>query len=143
MANVTNGNFDMEVGWQEMVEQIAKIRDSLPAGEQARAGILAGDEGEAGAINLYGPAYGLPRAISGMNENWYRGYGDPPPQTVIIVGELRDFVDQNFESCTLSGHVTNRYGIANSSVAKWGDIYICRHLRQPWPEFWAHFRYYG
>jgi hypothetical protein len=43
------------------------------------AGILAGNYGEAGAINLYGPAYDLPEAISGINSYWLRGYGDPPP----------------------------------------------------------------
>jgi 4-amino-4-deoxy-L-arabinose transferase-like glycosyltransferase len=143
IANAANGVFDNQIGWPELVEQVAKIRDSLPAEKRARVGILAGDEGEAGAINLYGPAYGLPPAISGMNENWYRGYGDPPPETVITLGELGDFVDQNFDSCTLAGHVTNRYGIANSSVAKWNDIYVCHHLRWRWPEFWRHFRYYG
>jgi hypothetical protein len=46
--------------------------------------------GKLGAVNLYGPAYGLPTAISGMNSNWERGYGDPPPQTVIVLGERRD-----------------------------------------------------
>jgi hypothetical protein len=143
VANSINGNFDMEVGWPDMVEAVAKIRDSLPAEERAHVGILAGDEGEAGAINLYGPAYGLPTAISGMNSNWYRGYGDPPPQTVITLGEHRDFLEQNFESCVLAGRATNRYGIVNSAVAGWDEIFVCRHLRRPWPEFWNHFQYYG
>jgi hypothetical protein len=143
VANNVNGNFDMEVGWPEMVETVAKIRDYLPAEERAHIGILAGDEGEAGAINLYGPAYGLPPAISGMNSNWYRGYGDPPPQTVITLGEHRDFLEQNFESCVLAGRTTNRYGIVNSSLAGWDEIFVCRHLRRSWPEFWKHFQYYG
>ena len=38
--------------------------------------VTASDEGEAGAVNHYGAGYGLPRAISGMNSNWLRGYGD-------------------------------------------------------------------
>ena len=100
--------------------------------------------GETGAVNLYGPAYGLPRAISGMNSSWFRGYGDPPPQTVIVLGEHRDFVDQNFSSCELADHLTNRYGIANMSITGCDDdVFVCRNLRQPWPEFWEHFRYYG
>jgi hypothetical protein len=143
LANSVNGNFDMEVGWPDMAETVARIRDSLPARERAGIAILAGDEGEAGAINLYGPAYGLPPAISGMNSNWYRGYGDPPPQTVITLGLHRDVLDPNFESCILAGHVTNRYGIANSAVAGWDEIFVCRHLREPWPEFWRRFQYYG
>jgi len=91
LANRSNGVFDNEIGWPELVETVAKIRDSLPITQRATLGILAADDAEAGAVNLYGPAYGLPRAISGMNSNWQRGYGDPPPQTVIVVGEDRDF----------------------------------------------------
>ena len=142
-ANAINGNFDMEVGWPDMVARVATIRDSLTAEEQAGVGILAGDEGEAGAINLYGPAYGLPRAISGMNSNWYRGYGNPAPQTVITLGLHRDVLNQAFNSCVLAGHVENPFGIANMAVAGWDEIFICRGLRRPWPEFWKHFRYYG
>jgi len=63
------------VGWPELVGTIAKIRDSLPAEQRARLGILAGDYGAAGAIDLYGPAYQLPPAISGINSFWQRGYG--------------------------------------------------------------------
>jgi len=140
---LNGGNFNMQIGWPELVETVAKIRDSLPAQEQARLGILAGDEGETGAVNLYGSAYGLPRAISGMNSNWMRGYGDPSPQTVIVLGEHRDFVEQNFESCELAGSLTNPYGIENATIAGYTDVFVCRNLRWPWPEFWAHFRYYG
>jgi len=142
-ANNINGVFDNQIGWPDMVEQVARIRDSLPPEERAGVGILAYDEGEAGAVNLYGPAYGLPSAISGMNSNWARGYGDPPPQTVITLGEGRGFLEESFASCVLVGQVTNPYGIANSSVAKWSEIFVCRNLRQPWPQFWAHLQYYG
>lgn len=143
VANAVSGNFDSEVGWPDMVETVANIRDFLPPEERAHVGILAGDEGEAGAINLYGRAYGLPPAISGMNTNWYRGYGSPAPQTVITLGEHRDYLEQNFESCVLAGRATNRYGIVNSTLAGWDEIFVCRHLRRPWPEFWKQFQYYG
>lgn len=143
VANRTSSIFDSEIGWPDMVETVAKIRDSLPVEERFRVGILAGDEGEAGAVNLYGPSYGLPTAISGMNSNWLRGYGDPPPQTVIVLGQHRDFVDRNFEFCKLVGRVTNRYGIENGSIAGYDDIFVCRKLRQPWPDFWKHFQCFG
>ncbi|HEY1467460.1 MAG TPA: glycosyltransferase family 39 protein [Candidatus Acidoferrum sp.] len=141
--SMNGGNFNMQIGWPELAETAAKIRDTLPVQEQARLGILASDEGENGAVNLYGPGYGLPRAISGMNSNWFRGYGDPPPQTVIVVGEDRDFVDHNFASCELAGHLANRYGIRNATIGGYNDVFVCRKPRQAWPEFWKHFRYYG
>jgi hypothetical protein len=56
-ANRVNGNFHYEIGWPEMVECVAKIRDTLPVEDQLHLGILAGDDGQAGAISLYGPAY--------------------------------------------------------------------------------------
>jgi protein-S-isoprenylcysteine O-methyltransferase Ste14 len=140
---MNGGNFNMQIGWPELAETVAEIRDTLPAHEQARLGILAGDEGETGAVNLYGPAHGLPSAISGMNSNWFRGYGDPPPETVIVLGEHRDFVDQNFASCELAGRLTNRYGIANMSITGYEEVFVCRKLRRPWPELWKYFRYYG
>ena len=137
---MNGGNFNMQIGWPDLVETVAKIRDSLPAQERPRLGILVDDDGEASAVNLYGPSYGLPKAISGMNSNWLRGYGDAPPQTVIVVDEDRDFVEQNFASCELAGHLTNRYGIENATIAGHADVFVCRNLRQPWPTFWEHFR---
>ena len=143
MADAATGNFNMEIGWPEMAASVARIRSTLPANDQARLGILAGDEGEAGAINLYGPAYGLPTAISGMNSNWMRGYGDPPSETVVTLGLRRDFLERNFASCELAGRLTNPLGIENDATRGYEDIFVCRQLRQSWPEFWKQFRYYG
>ena len=42
---MNGGNFNMQIGWPELAETVAKIRDTLPAQEQAGLGILAGDEG--------------------------------------------------------------------------------------------------
>jgi hypothetical protein len=67
------GDFNEEIGWPELVQTIASIRDSQPVEERSGLGILAGDSGQAGAINLYGPALRLPRAICGMNSHWIRG----------------------------------------------------------------------
>jgi hypothetical protein len=143
LADKANGgNFSEEIGWPELVETVASIRDSLPVEAQSGLGILTGDSGQAGAINLYGRALRLPRAICGMNSHWLRGYGDPPPETVIVVGMSRDFVQSAFESCQIAGHVSNHFGIKNSTIRD-TDIFVCHSLRQPWPRFWQGFQYYG
>jgi len=137
------GDFREEVGWLELTQTVAQIRDALPAQDRARIGILAGNYGEAGAINLYGPPYGLPPVISGINSFWARGYGNPPPETLIVLGISRGFLDHNFASCELAGHTPNPYGIENEETSDHPDIYVCRGLRQSWPEFWSDFQYYG
>jgi len=142
-ANRVNDDFREEIGWPELVDTIAGIHASLPPEEQAHAGILAGNYGEAGAIDLYGPAHGLPKAISGINSYWLRGYGDPPPRTLIVVGISREFLERNFESCKLAGHAANRYGVENEETTRHPDLFVCRQPRQAWPVFWKQFRYYG
>ena len=46
-------------GWDTMAETVAQVYQSLPATDRADCGILAGNYGEAGAIDHYGPALGL------------------------------------------------------------------------------------
>ena len=86
LADRLNGNFNEEIGWPDLVETVAMLRAGLPSEERVRAGYSGGRFRPAGTLNLYGPAYGLPRAICGMNSHWLRGYGDLPPQTLIVVG---------------------------------------------------------
>jgi 4-amino-4-deoxy-L-arabinose transferase-like glycosyltransferase len=142
-ASERNGDLFEELGWPELVQTVAQVRDTLPAKDRAHMGVLAGNYGEAGAINLYGPAYGLPLAISGINSFYERGYGNPPPETLIVLGLSREFLDRTFTSCQVSGHTPNPYAIHNEETSDHPDIYVCRGLRQPWPDFWKTFRYYG
>jgi hypothetical protein len=142
-AMKVNVDFCEEIGWPELVETIAKVRDALPAEDRAHFGILAGNYGEAGAVNLYGPQYGLPPVISGVNSFWQRGYGDPPPQTLIVVGRNLDQIQGSFVSCTLAAHTWNRFGVLNEETREHPDIFVCRTLRQPWPEFWKTAQHFG
>ena len=125
-----------ELGWPEMAETVARVRDGLPEGERGRLGILARNYGELGALNLYGERHGLPRAISGVNSSWERGYGNPAPETVITVGYTREFLKENFASCELVAHTWNRYGVANEETIEDPDIFVCRGLKGSWEEFW-------
>jgi hypothetical protein len=138
-----NGDLREEIGWTDLVAAIAGVRDSLSPEERAHMAILTGNYGETGAIDLLGPAYGLPQAISGTNVAWYRGYGDPPPQTLIVVGLSREYAEQNFESCRVAGHDGNPYGIKNEESDDHPDIYVSGAPRNGWPEFWKRFQWFS
>jgi hypothetical protein len=142
-VSAVNENLPEEIGWPELVDTVAAIRDSLPAEERSHLGVLAGNYGEAGAIDLYGPALGLPEAISGTNSYWLRGYPDPPPRTLIVLGLSRAAAGRLFESCELAGHNGNRFGVRNEESQDHPDIFVCRGLRQSWPEFWKASRAFG
>jgi hypothetical protein len=143
VQDAVTGQLNMQIGWPELAASVAQVRDSLPEADRASAAILASDEGEAGAVNLYGRAYGLPRAISGMNSNWLRGYPDPPPQVVIAVGFPPDELKRIFASCQPAVQLSNPWGISNEIFRDADKLYVCRNIRSPWPEFWKTFQSYG
>ena len=142
-AVANNGDLVEEIGWPELIETVARVRDRLPPADRERLGILAGNYGEAGALNLYGPQHSLPPAISGTNSFWWRGYGNPPFEVVIVVGFDREFVDYYFRSGELVAHTSNREGVMNEETKEHRDIFLCRGLKLPWDQFWKIFQRFG
>jgi hypothetical protein len=138
-----NGDLREEIGWTDLVATVAKVRDSLSGDQRSSYGIVVGNYGETGSIDLLGPAYGLPETISGTNSAWFRGYGNPPPKTLIVVGLSRDYVEKMFQSCRLAGQNGNPYGIKNEESEDHPDIFVCGPPREPWPQFWDDFQSYG
>jgi Dolichyl-phosphate-mannose-protein mannosyltransferase len=138
-----NGDLREEIGWNELVRTVAGIRDSLPADQQANAGVIVGNYGEAGAIEILGPAYHLPQPISLTNSAWLRGYPAPPPPTLIVIGWSPEDAEATFNSCRLAGHNGNSEGIENEESRDHPDIFVCDSPRQPWPEFWKQSQRYG
>ena len=138
-----NGDLREEIGWNELVKTVADIRDSLPAEQRQNVGVLVGNYGEQGAIEILGPAYHLPPPISGTNSAWFRGYPSSPPPTLIVVGHSREYIDKMLTSCQLAGHNSNRYGVHNEEADDHPDIFVCGSPRLPWPEFWKRYRSFG
>lgn len=138
-----NGDLREEIGWNELVKTVADIRDSLPLQQRENVGVLVGNYGEQGAIEILGPAYHLPSPISGTNSAWLRGYPAQPPSTLIVLGLSRAYVEKTFTSCQLAGHNANPYGVRNEESEDHPDIFVCAGPRIPWPEFWKKFQHFG
>src|SRR6202140_4706971 len=67
-----NGDLREEIGWDELVKTVAEIRVSLPAEQRGSVGVVGGNYGEQGAIEILGVPYHLPVPISGTNSAWLR-----------------------------------------------------------------------
>jgi hypothetical protein len=130
-----------EIGWEELVATVAGVRDAIPVGDRGRLAVLTGNYAAAGAIDLYGGQYGLPSAISRINSWGERGYGDPPPDTVIAFGFPRELLESHFASCRLAAVNQNRYGVANRNSLQ--GVFVCRGLKEDWPRFWAEIPRFG
>ncbi len=138
-----NGDLREEIGWDELVKTVAGIRDSLPLEQQQSVGVVVGNYGEQGAIEIFGPAYHLPPPISGTNSAWLRGYPATPPSTLIVVGLSHNYVERTFTACRVAGHNGNGLGVHNEESEDHPDIYVCGGPRLPWPDFWKEFQAFG
>lgn len=81
--------------WRSRVAAVARVYNSLPPAERRRTVIAATNYGEAGAIDYYGPAMGLPHAICGCGTYWFFGPGPLPGDVLVTIGvdsaDLRRF----------------------------------------------------
>ena len=135
--------FREEIGWPDLAQSVAGVYRSLSKEEQEGTGILTGNYGEAGALNLYGPALGLPHAMGLTNSFWYRGYDPKSPQTVILTGFSLNEAKRLFTTCVVAAKNTSLFGVENEESRDHPDILLCRTLRTSWPDYWEHHRRFG
>jgi hypothetical protein len=129
------------VGWPTYVREIAGVYHQLPAADQATAAVVTSNYGEAGAIDRYGPEFGLPHAFSGHNGYWYWG---PPPATariIVAVGFPRSFLERSFGHVHLGTRLDNHLRIANDEQG--APVWVCSQPRDSWPTLWPQFRSLG
>jgi len=123
-------------GWPEMVATVATVYNGLSPDERARTAIYTCDYGEAGAIDFYGPAFGLPKAISGHLTYWYWGPHDYTGDSVIVLGEhQQENLEKYFTSVEAVASVGHPYAMASQHF----QVYLCRGpkgrtLQEVWPE---------
>jgi hypothetical protein len=128
--------FGDEFGWPEMVAAVAKVYHSLPAEEQTRTAILAGNYGEAGAIDLFGANYGLPQAISAHQNYYYWGPRQYTGETLIMLQWPLDHAQKWCTSVQEGPTMDAYWGMSDEQYT----ILICRGLKMPLAEAWPHFK---
>jgi len=127
-----------QFGWPEMARDVATIYRSLPPDARARTGILAGNYGEAGAINWFGPALGLPRAYSRHQNHWYWGPPTESYRNLILLQFSLEDVRDNCGSYEAFPHEV-RFGMAEENV----PIYLCRDATFDLRTVWSHYHHWN
>jgi hypothetical protein len=125
------------VGWPELVRSVARVYEALPASQRESAVIFTGNYGEAGAIDRFGSAYGLPRAFSGHNA--YARFGMPPGSAgpVIVLGYTDPSAE--FEDCRPAATIDN--GVELDNEEQGGAVFVCERPRRPWRQVWPALRH--
>ena len=126
-------------GWDSMTANIAHVYHSLPANEQDQACIFAANYGEAGAIDLYGPQYHLPTAISGHNSYYLWGPGNCSGKIIISIGIPSKQLQTVFTSVTQASINTCQYCMPAENNL---PIYIARDPKESIHDIWLGAKHY-
>jgi dolichyl-phosphate-mannose-protein mannosyltransferase len=127
-------HFADRFGWEEMAAKAGEIYHSLPAADQASACIFAGNYGEAGALEFYGPRYGLPHVISGHNNYYIWGPDGCSGENVILIGagDLQD-LQQVFSDVQEAGRTHCEYCMPYENDL---PIFVAHGLKAPLEQLW-------
>lgn len=119
-------------GWPEMVAEVARVHRSLPEAERRKAAIFAQDYGQAGAIDLFGPALGLPKALSGHLTYWYWGPRGYTGEVTIVLDDDRETLERIFRKVELAGRVSHPWSMPHRHF----DVWVCRDPRLSLAAIW-------
>jgi 4-amino-4-deoxy-L-arabinose transferase-like glycosyltransferase len=127
------------IGWPELAAQVAEVVNQLPAEERRDVVLLTGSYGEAGALDRYGPAHGLPQPYSGHNSYWHWRRPSNDQATVVAVRIRVASLEPYFASCQQVDQV--RFGLEVDNEAHGAPIVVCRGPRTTWDEVWPNLRH--
>ncbi len=120
-------HFADQFGWQEIVRGVNDAWQRIPAAERDDCAIFAQDYGQAGAIDWFGPQYGLPPSISG-HQTWFlwgpRHYSG---NCMIVLDDKAETLGKIFNRVDFAGYTpTNPYALENQL-----PVFLCKDPKEP------------
>jgi hypothetical protein len=126
--------FADQFGWEEMAATVAGVFNGLPPAVRAKTCIFGQNYGQAGAIDLYGPKYGLPRAISGHQSYFLWGPHSCTGESVIVMAGSLESLEPQYAAVRKAAHVDHPYSMPYEHF----DVFYCQGLKLPVSEVWPH-----
>lgn len=121
------------LGWKAFVGEVAQVWYSLPEAERATAVLAASNYGRAGAIDWYGPRYGLPGVICSCGSYWFWGYGDRTGDVVVIAGGDPADIREMFYESRVVRTVVDPWRVREEQRV---DIWVARGWKVPLAQLW-------
>jgi len=126
--------FADQFGWQEMVGSVGHVYNHLRPEDKKRAAIFCQNYGEAGAIDFFGPKFGLPPTISGHQNYFLWGPRDWTGEVALVLDTQDDNEREQFASVEDLGQIVS---------SPWAmpferrmHIYLCHDLKANVRDFW-------
>lgn len=138
MGPLPQGFADM-FGWPEMTSKVAEVYNKLMPEEKSKCGIFGQNYGEAGAIDFFGPRYGLPPAVSGHNNYFLWGPRGYSGEIMIVMGDQRENLEKYFNQVELGAVFQHPYVMPYENNL---PIWICRGAKVSLNDLWPHLKLY-
>ncbi len=121
------------LGWQAQVKTVAEVYHALPPAERDAAIVLARNYGEAGALDFYGPRYGLPRVVCAHTSFWFFGPGEKPGTVAVSLGLTPEQLSRFYEQFEVMQTVDEPWVVPEEKNV---PIAVARAPRQPIEAVW-------
>jgi len=121
-----------QFGWDEMAAEVGRIYNNLPLEVRAKTAIFGQNYGQAGAIDFFGPKYGLPKAISGHQNYFLWGPRDYTGESMIVLNDRQEVLERLFDNVEKAGHVEHPYSMPYQHF----DVFYCSGMKMPMSELW-------
>lgn len=140
-SHLINPVFADQLGWKTMTQTVAGAFWSLPAEQRKITAVFADRYAYAGALNYYGPGYGLPTAISPNNQYYLWGTRGYSGRSMLAVGATDYWL-------LLKWFGSVKQIAVYRNDLRWMlegplPIYLCTQPRAPLAAIWPHLKYYG
>jgi 4-amino-4-deoxy-L-arabinose transferase-like glycosyltransferase len=123
-----------QFGWEEMAASVAGAYNSLPPDMRAKTAIFGQNYGQAGAIDLFGPKYGIPEgsALSGHQSYYLWGPRGYTGESMIVMADRPERLAEIFTTFRKVARVWHPYSMPYEHF----DVYYCEGMKQPLSKVW-------
>ncbi|MFH1844829.1 MAG: glycosyltransferase family 39 protein [bacterium] len=152
-TNVLAGHYADMFGWPELAATVDSLWSTLPAADRSRGLVLAGNYGEAAALEFFGDKSAAtsgsesPPVICGHNSYyfWSRELLESPPssprgEVCLAVGPLEDLLRQVYAEVTEIHKVRHPHAVYYEQDL---PVYLCRWPRESLADVWDRFRHFN
>jgi hypothetical protein len=122
-----------QFGWKEIADETALAWSHIPEAERSDCGIFAQDYGQAGAIDFFGRAHGLPGAMSGDRTYWLWGPRGYSGNCMVVLDDRKEVLDRLWNDVEYVGtSAPNPYALEQQI-----PVFLCKGKKfDSWVHFW-------
>ena len=126
-----------QFGWKEIADETEVAWNHVPPAERSDCGIFAQDYGQAGSIDFFGRAHGLPGAMSGDRTYFLWGPHDYSGNCMIVLNDRQEVLERYWDDVQYVGtSAPNPYALEQQI-----PVFVCKGKKfGSWSNVWPHLK---